>query len=150
MSARRLQGWFALVGIAVAVLAVIAAVGYSPLPRGAPTAAWLLHPMLFSLGALGGVLTVQRRREIEELRWQIANDESATRAEREHAHREAEGELKKVGATFLLAPTALGLLLVYQFRDPERFTVADLLAVSPMLGFLVVLAVLGLRRSERG
>jgi hypothetical protein len=146
---KRLQGLVTVLGIAVAVLAVVAGVGYSPLPQGSPSSARWLHPLLLVLGGLGAMATMGRKRAIDVARWQVIEDEHTTQSEREHAHREAESELKTAAATFLLAPVALGLLLVYQFRDPERFTSADLLAVSPLLGFLAVLGWQAWRGRER-
>ncbi len=145
MTLERAQSVAVVFAVICAVLAVAAAVGRSPLPHGSPALAWPLHPLMLALGALGGWLTVLRRREIDAWRWGIAEDDETTKAERELAHREAEGQLKVSMGVFLVAPTMVGLLFGYLLRDPERVTAADLLVVTPMIGFFAALGVMALR-----
>jgi hypothetical protein len=127
----------AFVGILLcAVLGLVAAVGLLPLPRGSAVLVWLLHPVLFAVGAWCGWAVVARSREIDRELWQELGDPSLSKGEREYAHREAEDRRKAAGTVFLLAAMAPGGLAAYQLRAPDRITAGDLLMVTPILGLL--------------
>lgn len=136
---RRLQSVAFAVLIASAVLGLGASTGFTPLPQGASGLAPFLHPLVAALGAAAGFLAVRRAREIDRVRWQYAEDETLTPGERRLAHREADREMRVAGSTFLLAAIAVGGWLAYQLKDPERFTAAELLIVTPALGFALAL-----------
>ena len=90
---------------------------------------------------MAGLAAVRRAREIDEERWEIVEDDTLTAGERRYAHREADRNTRVAGSIFLLAAVALGGWLAYQLKDPEQFSAAELLIVSPALGFLVGLPV---------
>lgn len=136
---RRWQGIAFGVLVVSAVLGLGASTGFTPLPQGASGVAPFLHPLVAALGALAGVLAVRRAREIDRVRWQYAEDDTLTPGERRHAHREADRETRVAGSTFLLAAVAFGGWLAYQLKDPERFTAAELLIVTPALTFALAL-----------
>ncbi|MEM1247195.1 MAG: hypothetical protein AAGA81_12240 [Acidobacteriota bacterium] len=136
---RRFQSIAFGVLVASAVLGLGASTGFTPLPQGGSGLAPFLHPLLAGLGAAAGVLAVRRAREIDRIRWRYAEDETLTPGERRLAHREADRETRVAGSTFLLAAIAVGGWLAYQLKDPERFTAAELLIVTPALGFALAL-----------
>jgi hypothetical protein len=135
VSPRRLQPVAFAILVVAGVLALAAATGLTPIPKGPPSLAWKLHPVLGLLGAACGVATVARSREIDRERWRVLSDPALTTGEREWAHREAESEIRRAGTVFLLSGVALGAFGAYQLRDPGTLGVADFLIVSPLLGF---------------
>lgn len=143
---QRIAVWVAGTSI---VLGLGASTGCVVVPKGPPSFAWLLHPVVMLLGALGGYGTVLRKREIDERRWEIVQDEQLTSGERQYAHREAEREIRMAGTVFLLAAVGFGYWMAYQFNVEEAISVADFLIVTPLFGFLVGL-LLALRHTAPG
>lgn len=133
--------WALLVG---GVLAMAAATGFTPIPHGPPALAATLHPVLGLFGAACGLAAVARSREIDRERWRVLGDPALTSGEREWAHKEAEGDIRGAGTTFVLCGVAWGAFGAYQLRQPGILATADFLMVSPLLGFAVGL-LLGLR-----
>jgi hypothetical protein len=101
-------------------------------PLGAGWTA-LFHPLLLALGAAGGTVAARRGRELDEARWQVADDPLATRGEREHAHREAERERRLAATALLAGPVFLGYWLLYQ-TGPAGFP-SWLLPGSALAGY---------------
>ncbi len=127
------------------VLGLGASTGFTPLPRGAAYLAPFLHPFVAALGFVGGLATVFRAREIDRERWILVEDETLTAGERRYAHREADRNIRVAGTVFLLASISVGGWLAYQLKDPEQFSAAELLIVSPAVGFMLGLPI-GARR----
>ncbi|HUP25262.1 MAG TPA: hypothetical protein VNB06_20280 [Thermoanaerobaculia bacterium] len=144
MTWRRVQGVVFWILVVSGLLAVGAATGLTPIPKGPPSLAWKLHPVLLVLGFGCGLAAVARSREIDRERWRVLGDVSITSGERDWAHREAESEIRSSGTVFVLAGVALGAFGAYQLRDPDALGAADFLIVSPLIGFAVGLLV-GLR-----
>lgn len=140
---QRIAVWVA--GVSV-LLGLGASTGCVVVPKGPPSFAWLLHPLVMLLGALGGYATMLRKREIDERRWEIVQDDQLTSGERQYAHREAEREIRIAGTVFLLAAVGFGYWMAYQFNVEEAVTVADFLIVTPLFGFLAGL-LFGLSRT---
>ena len=116
MNWKRLQS-LAVVWSAVFVAAAILAVaGLQIVPRDVPGLVWGLHVLVAVVGFLSGVAATRRRAEIEAERWQRVDDSDLTSGEREHAHREAESQLKRASAQFVLVGVTLGGWLAYQLR----------------------------------
>ena len=81
--------------------------------------------------------------------WEVVEDSTLTSGEREIAHRDAGLAKKAAGTMFLVAPLGLGLWLSYQFKA-EDLGIAELLTITPLIGFGVGLGVAALRdRGER-
>lgn len=139
---QRIAFWGFLV---CAILVLGSATGCSVLPKGVPILAWLFHPLMLALGVAAGYAAVARSREIDRERWQIVEDDTLTRGERNYAHREAETRSRQAGTVFFLAALGVGALLGYQLREPGAIGPADLLMVSPFVGFMAGL-VLGARK----
>ena len=131
---QRVAFWLMVVGV---VLAASAALGVTALPSRPPSLVWSLHGVLIALGAGCGVAAVGRSREIDRERWRLLGDASLTGGEREYAHREAEAELRSAGRAFVLCGVALGAFGAYLLRTPGTIGAADLLIVTPLLGFAV-------------
>jgi hypothetical protein len=132
---RRVQGiafWLLVVG---GVLAVGAATGLAPIPKGPPALAWKLHPVLIVFGFGCGLAAVGRAREIDRERWRVLADDALTKGEREWAHKEAESEIRGSGTVFVLCCVAWGAFGAYQLREANTVGAADFLMVSPILGF---------------
>ena len=132
---RRVQRAASGLLVAGGLLAVGAATGFTPIPKGPPALAWKAHPILLVFGALCGLAAVARSREIDRERWRVLADGALTSGEREYAHREAESEIRAAGTVFVLCGVAFGAFGAYQLRDPGTIGPADLLMVSPLLGF---------------
>lgn len=124
-----------------AVLTLLAGTGLIEIPESPGWIAWLLHPVVLAIGYVCGAATIRRTREIDAVRWELVEDETLTRGERLYAHREAERETKVAGSVFLLAGISIGACAAYVLRSPEAIGVADLLILSPLLGFLAGLLV---------
>ncbi len=144
---RRLQRLAFRVAVVSALLGLATASGCVPgagLPRGALA---ILHPLMLVAGAAAGWAAAQRMKEIDRERWQIVEDGEITKGEREYAHREAEARRRRAGASFLGAPMLLGYCLSSQVEGAEESLLAQLLAVSALLGGIVGMA---LGRGGRG
>ncbi len=123
------------VAIVAGLLGLLTSVGFGPLPLMPSWVAWALHPVMLLVGGAAGVLAVRRIQQIEEVRWQIANQELVTQAEVDHAHREAERQRRYAGTVYLLAPLMLGYWGAYQVESDGALTLAGLLLVTPFVGF---------------
>lgn len=131
MNWKRLQ-WFAVVWSTVFVVAaILAVVGLQIVPRDVPGLVGALHVLVAAIGFFCGVAATRRRAEIEVERWSRVEDSELTSSEREHAHREAESELKRASAQFLLVGVTLGGWLAYQLRAERPEAGA---AVTELLG----------------
>ncbi len=97
-------------------LAILTIAGVQIVPRDVGGLIWVLHAMVAVIGFLTGVAASRRRSEIEAERWQRVEDPALTSGERAHAHREAESELRRARAQFLLVGVTLGGWLSYQLR----------------------------------
>ncbi len=139
------EGIFIAVGAVCAGLALATATGCPVLPTGEPEAGRLLHPLVLLCGLAFGFLSRRRSLGIERNLWRVVDDAALTSGEREYAHHEAAAEKKRVAVAHLAAPIGLGLLLAYQFKG-EEFSVADLLTISPLIGFVAGLWLGGLRQ----
>lgn len=137
----RLQQAAGAVAVAGLVLGFLASIDVRLLPPGDPRVAAWLHPLLLVLGIAAGAAAAERGRQIDRRRWEIVEDPLITSGEREYAHKEAERERRVASTVFLLAPVLLGYWLGYQFSGSERpeggSTVAYLLTVTPMVGFVL-------------
>ncbi len=119
MNLRRLQS-IAVASSAVFLgLAILTIAGVQIVPRGLPGLVWAFHVLVAAVGFFAGIAATRRRTEIDVERWQRVEDPDLTSGEREHAHREAESELRRATSQFLLPGVALGGWLAYQLR-PER------------------------------
>ena len=133
-----------LAGVSIVVfglMALLANAGHSPIPTGPSPLAWAFLPVALAVGVISGWAAVVRARQIDRERWQTVADETLTSGEVDYAHREAERQMRVGGTIFLLGSIAFGTWLAYQFRDREQLTVAELLIVMPLVGFLVSAAV---------
>jgi len=146
---KRLQSVSVVVAVVCGVLALATATGCPAFPPGDPSAARWLHPLVILLGLGAGALASRRSRAIDDERWRVVDDSSLTSGEREYAHREAESGKRAATVQFLVAPIAVGLLLAYQFKDPDGFSAAELLTLTPLVGFALGLLV-GSRGGRRG
>ena len=135
--AEKLQRWAVWVAVASAVLGLGASTGCAVVPKGPPAVAWVLHPLVMLLGAIAGWLTLVRKREIDRVRWQVVQDTTITKGEREYAHREAERDIRLAGTAFFAAALGFGYWMAYQFNVEDEITAAEFLIVSPLVGFLV-------------
>ena len=116
MNWKRLQS-IAVVWSAVFLgLAILTIVGVQLVPREVPGLVWALHVLVAAIGFGSGIAAARRRAEIDVERWQRVEDADLTSGEREHAHREAESQLRRASAQFLLAGVTLGGWLAYQLR----------------------------------
>ncbi|HEX2162420.1 MAG TPA: hypothetical protein VHM02_00585 [Thermoanaerobaculia bacterium] len=122
------------VAIAGGVLGFLASLGFFFVPLLPPWALWLAHPLVVVAGLVAGRSAVERGREADRARWEVADEPLATAAEREHAHKEAERERRIAGTVFLAAPVFLGYWGLYQFGAGGPGSWA--LPVSGLLGFL--------------
>lgn len=132
----RLERVSLAVAIVAGLLVVLSATGIGLDLAGRATLAWFLHPLLLLLGAGAGIVTILRGVEIDRNRWEIVNDSSITKGEREYAHKEAERQRRVAGTLFLLGPVLLALWFAYQLRGDGPELVADLLIITPLVGFL--------------
>lgn len=132
----RLERISLAVAIVAGALVLLSATGCGLDLAGRVTVAWLLHPVLLVLGAGAGLVTILRGVEIDRQRWEIVNDSSITKGEREYAHKEAERQRRAAGTLFLLGPVLVALWLAYQLRGEGPELVADLLILTPLVGFL--------------
>ena len=139
--AERLQGFAMPFAAACIGMGLLAGGGCSALPQGTPSAAPFFHPLVFALGVVAGIMVMRRRAEIERWRWRTVNEDDRTDGERAYAHKEAERSIRWAGTVFLLVAVAPGYWLAYQLRDPERLSLADMLIVSPLVGFVIGLVV---------
>lgn len=132
------QKWMLPTSVVFFLLGFLASIDVMLLPRGTPSLAWGLHPLLFLLGAAGGLAGAMRGRQIDAKRWQLVQDDMLTDGERELAHHEAERERRWAGTVFLLGPLFFGYWMAYQVAPPEGGSMLTfLLTVSPMVGFVV-------------
>ncbi|HVS01778.1 MAG TPA: hypothetical protein VMT16_03335 [Thermoanaerobaculia bacterium] len=139
------------VAVTAALLALMTSGGCGPLPAGGGTGlAWPLHPLLLALGAACGWATTRRLSEIDAARWRVVEEAGLTKGEREWAHKEAEAQRRRAGASFVAAPLLLAGWLSQQLRGAGGLLVADLLPVSAMLGFGVGAAVAAWRQRHPG
>lgn len=125
-----------VVALCCGALGLMTATGCPVLPAGEPGAATWLHPVMVVVGAVSGFCFSLRAREIDAERWRVVDDAALTTGEREYAHKEAEREKKTAGVVFLMAPLTLGYWLGSHLRG-ERVGAADLLSLTPLLGFLL-------------
>ena len=144
MSPKRLQRIAVYVAVVGFLLGLAASTGCAVVPKGPPSLAWFLHPLVILVGAAGGYLTLLRKLQIDANRWQVVQDQQLTTGEREYAHREAERDIRLAGTAFLLGAVGLGFWMAYQFKLEEILTAADFLVVTPLFGFLIGL-LLGMR-----
>jgi hypothetical protein len=133
---QRIQSLALLVAIVCGALGLLTATGCPVLPPGDPGAAAWLHPLMILVGSISGFCFSIRARQIDAERWRVVDDSTITKGEREYAHREAEREKKSSGIVFLMAPLTLGFWLASHLRG-ERLTAAELLSMTPLLGFLI-------------
>ncbi len=131
MNLRRLQSIAVLWSAVFVVAAILTLVGLQVVPRGVPGLVGALHALVAAVGFFCGVAATRRRAEIEAERWKRVEDVDLTSSEREHAHREAESELKRASAQFLLVGVTLGGWLAYQLRAERPQAGA---AVAELLG----------------
>lgn len=127
------------VAIAAAVLGFLASLGFLVVPPLPAWALWLAHPLLAVAGFSAGRSAVERGREADRARWEVADEPLATAAERDHAHKEAERERRIAGTVFLAAPVFLGYWGLYQFGADGPGSWA--LPVSGLVGFVAGYAV---------
>jgi hypothetical protein len=132
---RRLQRGSLWLAAAAAVLVLFAAAGRGPLPDRGGAWLWVLHPLVLFLGGVGGALTAARHRQIDVRRWEIVQDSSLTKGERQWAHQDAETERKKAAASFLAAPVLVAGWLSSHFGHHEPTLVDELLPMTSLLGF---------------
>ena len=85
---QRAEAGALVVTILAGLIGLLTSIGLGPLPEAPTWVAWILHPVLLLLGMATGIVTWLRLREIEATRWQVANEELATQAEIDLAHRE--------------------------------------------------------------
>ena len=128
---KRLQSVAVIWSTVLVVAAILTLVGLQVVPRGVPGLVAALHVLVAAVGFFCGVAATRRRAEIEAERWERVEDADLTSSEREHAHREAESELKRASAQFLLAGVTLGGWLAYQLRAERPDAGA---AVTELLG----------------
>ena len=128
---KRLQSVAVIWSTVFVVAAILTLVGLQVVPRGVPGLVGALHVLVAALGFFCGVAATRRRAEIEAERWERVEDADLTSSEREHAHREAESDLKRASAQFLLAGVTLGGWLAYQLRAERPDAGA---AVTELLG----------------
>lgn len=113
------------------VAAILAVAGLQIVPRDVPGLVWGLHVLVAAVGFGSGIAATRRRAEIEVERWQRVDDSDLTSGEREHAHGEAESQLKRASAQFVLVGVTLGGWLAYQLRAERPEAGA---AVTELLG----------------
>lgn len=123
------------VALGAGLLGLLTSVGFGPLPLAPTWVAWVLHPLMLLAGGTSGVLAVRRVQQIEDIRWQIVNQELVTQAEVDYAHREAEHQRRHAGTVYLLAPLMLGYWSAYQVESEGALTLAGSLLVTPFIGF---------------
>ena len=138
----RIQKIYFWVAIACAGLGVVSSSGCSPLPVFPSGMLWVLHPLLFLLGAVSGALNLRRTEQIDRQRWEVAEDSTVTSGEREYAHKEAERERRWAGICFAGGPLMLGYWLAYQLTVESGRAEAHLLPVTGIAGFVVGLGVI--------
>ena len=131
MNWKRLQFVAVVWSTVFVVAAILAVVGVQVVPRGVPGLVGALHVLVAAIGFFCGVAATRRRAEVEIERWRRVEDSDLTSSEREHAHREAESELKRASAQFLLVGVTLGGWLAYQLRAKRPEAGA---AVTELLG----------------
>ena len=131
MNWKRLQSFAVIWSTVFVVLAILTLVGLQVVPRGVPGLVAAFHALVAAVGFFCGVAANRRRAEIEAERWERVEDAELTTSEREHAHREAESDLKRASAQFLLAGVTLGGWLAYQLRAERPEAGA---AVTELLG----------------
>lgn len=141
---KRLQSVSAAIGLACGLLALSTSTGCPIVAPGDPSNALFFHPLLLVVGAVVGFLALVRSRLIEREMWRIVDDSDLTRGERELAHREAGYAKRTSGTMFLVGPLGLGLWLAYLFKG-EELGIAELLAITPLAGFGLGLAIGALR-----
>lgn len=100
------------------VLGFLASIDVLLLPRGRPSWAWGIHPLLFLAGWGAGLATSLRGRQIDRRRWEILSEPRLTEGEREAAHHDAEQQRKWAGIWLIAAPILVGYWLAYQLADP--------------------------------
>lgn len=142
---KALQSTSMALGALCAVLALATATGCPALPTGEPGASSWLHPLVILVGLGAGFATRRRSAAVDGNLWKVVDDPTLTSGEREYAHHEAGAEKKRAAVAMISGPIGLGLLLAYQFKGPE-FSFADLLTISPLLGFVAGLWLGGLRQ----
>ncbi len=128
---KRLQSVAVVWSTVFVVAAILAVVGVQIVPRDVSGLVGSLHVLVAAIGFFCGVAATRRRAEVEAERWERVEDSDLTTSEREHAHREAESDLKRASAQFLLAGVTLGGWLAYQLRAERPEAGA---AVTELLG----------------
>jgi len=137
----RIQKIYFWMAIVFAGLGVVSSSGCSPIAPFPSGMLWVLHPLLFLLGAVSGVLNLRRTEQIDRQRWEVAEDSTVTSGEREYAHKEAERERRWAGICFAGGPLMLGYWLAYQVTSESGRAEAHLLPVTGIAGFALGLGV---------
>lgn len=132
--AQRISFWVAVVS---ATMGFLTSAGCRMLPEVSDSWVGPLHGILLVLGAVAGYLAVGRGREIDRVRWQVAEDPALTSGERDYAHKYAERERRTAVTSFLAAPLMLGYWLAYQVVGEGQDLGAQLLPVTALLGSVI-------------
>jgi peptidoglycan/LPS O-acetylase OafA/YrhL len=147
---RRLQSLAAVVAVVCGVLGLMTSTGCPVLPEGDPSAVAPLHLAMLLIGALAGVCTLLRTREVDRERWRAVEDSALTSGEREWAHKEADQSKKSAGIAFLMAPLTLGFWMAYHFGVEGQVTAASFLTLTPLVGFGLGLGAAALWQQRSG
>lgn len=132
----RLQAAAGAAAVAGLVLGFFASIGLRLFPVLSPAGFWVAAALLLAVGAVGGLATVARGREIDRRRWELVEDPLITSGEREYAHKEAERERRWAGMVFFTAPIALAYWAAYQLSADAALGAPPLLALVPLAGYL--------------
>ena len=132
--AQRVSFWVAVVS---ATMGFLTSAGCRMLPEISSSWVGPLHGFLLILGAFAGYLAVGRGREIDRVRWQVAEDPALTSGERDYAHKYAERERRTAVTSFLAAPLMLGYWLAYQVVGEGQDLAAQLLPATALIGSVI-------------
>lgn len=143
-TAQRLALWTAAV---TGLLGLMTSTGCGLLPQGDPSWAWAVHPVLFGLGVVFGLVNDRRQRQIDAEREETLRDTELTKGEIRYAHKRAQDERRRSGVAFTAAPLFVAGWLSYQLGAGRPGTgPQDLLPLSALAGFGVGVLVAALRR----